>query len=143
MNIDQIMKQLPHRYPFLMVDKIVELEKGKRAVAIKNVTINEPFFQGHYPEMPVMPGVMIIEAMAQAGGLAAGTIGDELVPLFTAIDKARFRGVVKPGDQIIITANVIQARSTAARVNTEARVDGELVATGELMFVLTKRGAIL
>lgn len=141
MNIDQIMERLPHRYPFLMVDRVLELEIGKRAVVLKNVTINEPFFQGHYPHTPIMPGVMIIEAMAQAGGLAAGSSEEELVPLFAAIDKAKFRRVVKPGDQLIITINVIRARSQVVKVDARATVDDELAAEGELTFVLTKRGA--
>ncbi len=144
--MDEIMKRLPHRYPFLMVDKVIELEKGKRAVCIKNVTINEPFFQGHYPHTPIMPGVMIIEAMAQSGGLAVDSFednGELLVPLFAAINKARFRRVVKPGDQLIITVNVVSARSQVVKVDAQAKVGHELAAEAQLTFVLTKRGANL
>ncbi len=140
LTIDEIMKSLPHRYPFLMVDRVLELEKGIRAVAIKNVTINEPFFQGHYPHTPIMPGVMIIEAMAQVGGLAAGGSDEELVPLFAAIDKAKFRRVVKPGDQLVITVDVLKMRRQMVKVAAKAEVDGELAAQGALTFVLTKRG---
>ncbi len=145
MDVDEIMKKLPHRYPFLMVDKVIELERGKRAVCVKNVTINEPYFQGHYPHTPIMPGVMIIEAMAQSGGLAVDSAAgsESAVPLFAAIDKARFRRVVKPGDQLIITVNVISARSQVVKVEAKAEVDGELAAEGQLTFVLTKRGANL
>lgn len=146
MDVDEIMKKLPHRYPFLMVDKVIELEKGKRAVCVKNVTINEPFFQGHYPHTPIMPGVMIIEAMAQSGGLVVDSTTDaseSVVPLFAAIDKVRFRRVVKPGDQLIITVNVISIRSQVVKVEAKAEVDGELVAEGQLTFVLAKRGANL
>lgn len=146
MDVDEIMKKLPHRYPFLMVDKVIELEKGKRAVCVKNVTINEPFFQGHYPHTPIMPGVMIIEAMAQSGGLVVDSTADaseSVVPLFAAIDKVRFRRVVKPGDQLIITVNVISIRSQVVKVEAKAEVDGELAAEGQLTFVLAKRGANL
>lgn len=145
MDVDEIMKKLPHRYPFLMVDKVIELERGKRAVCVKNVTINEPYFQGHYPHTPIMPGVMIIEAMAQSGGLAVDSAAgsESAVPLFAAIDNARFRRVVKPGDQLIITVNVLSTRSQIVKVEAKAEVDGELAAEGQLTFVLTKRGANL
>lgn len=145
MDVDEIMKKLPHRYPFLMVDKVIELERGKRAVCVKNVTINEPYFQGHYPHIPIMPGVMIIEAMAQSGGLAVDSAAgsESAVPLFAAIDNARFRRVVKPGDQLIITVNVLSTRSQIVKVEAKAEVDGELAAEGQLTFVLTKRGANL
>lgn len=140
-DIDYIRERLPHRYPFLMVDRILELERGKRAVVIKNVTINEPFFQGHYPHLPVMPGVMIIEAMAQAGGLAADKESDsEVIPLFAAIDKARFRRVVRPGDQLVITVEVLNARRQVVKVKAKAEVEGEIAAEGELTFVLTEKG---
>lgn len=145
MNIDQILKQLPHRYPFLMVDKVLELERGKRIVAVKNVTINEPFFQGHYPHFPVMPGVMIIEAMAQAGGLAVAADADDgndaAVPLLAAVNKAKFRKMVRPGDQLIIEVDILRASSRLVKAAAQARVDDELAAESELIFVLTKRGA--
>ncbi|NLM25014.1 MAG: 3-hydroxyacyl-ACP dehydratase FabZ [Firmicutes bacterium] len=141
LDINQIMERLPHRYPFLLVDRVLELERGKRAVVVKNVTINEPFFQGHYPNLPVMPGVLIIEAMAQAGGLAAAVDSDaDMVPLFAAIDKARFRRVVRPGDQLIITIEVLRARGSYIKVKATAEVDKELAAEGELTFVLTEKG---
>lgn len=147
MNIDQILHQLPHRYPFLMVDRVLEWERGKRLVAVKNVTINEPFFQGHYPHFPVLPGVLIIEAMAQAGGLAVAADPDSddpdetLVPLLAAVNQAKFRKMVRPGDQLVIEIEVLRARSRIVKVAAKAEVDGETAAESELTFVLTKRGA--
>lgn len=146
-NIEQILHQLPHRYPFLMVDRVLEWERGKRLVAVKNVTINEPFFQGHYPHFPVMPGVLIIEAMAQAGGLAVAADPDSddpdetLVPLLAAVNQAKFRKMVRPGDQLVIEIEVLRARSRIVKVAAKAEVDGETAAESELTFVLTKRGA--
>lgn len=140
MDIDTIRQSLPHRFPFLMIDKILELEKGKRAVVVKNVTINEPFFQGHYPQYPVMPGVLIIEAMAQAGGLAAASNEGGLIPLLTGVDQTRFRVQVRPGDQLVITATVLKQRSKVVKIAAVAKVDGKTVAEGELTFVLTERG---
>ncbi len=144
MNIDQIRERLPHRYPFLMVDRVVALEKGKSAVAIKNVTINEPFFQGHYSDFPVMPGVMILETMAQAGGLAVDSGDDpDLIPLLVATDKAKFRKMVRPGDQLVINITVLRASRKLVKVAALAQVDGEPAAESELTFVLVKRGANL
>lgn len=140
LTIDEIQKRLPHRYPFLMVDRVLELEEGVRAVARKNVTINEPFFQGHYPGEPIMPGVMIVEAMAQVGGLAAGGAKEGLVPLFAAIDKAKFRRVVKPGDVLTITADVLRVRGSIAKTAARAEVEGQLAAEGTLTFALVQRG---
>ncbi|HPT93086.1 MAG TPA: 3-hydroxyacyl-ACP dehydratase FabZ [Limnochordia bacterium] len=146
-DIDQILALLPHRYPFLMVDKVVEVEAGKRLVAVKNVTINEPHFQGHYPRFPVMPGVLILEAMAQAGGLAAASsqqTGDpDVIPLLAAVDKAKFRKMVRPGDQLVIEVDVLKVGSRLAKVAAKALVEGELAAESELTFVLSKRGASL
>ncbi len=140
LSIDQIRKLLPHRYPFLMVDRVLEREEGHRVVAIKNVTINEPFFQGHYPETPVMPGVMIVEAMAQVGGLSVGGAPDQnTLPLLTAIEKVRFREVVKPGDQLMITATVQGARAGVVKIAAEASVAGKVVAQGQLTFALVPR----
>jgi 3-hydroxyacyl-[acyl-carrier-protein] dehydratase len=140
-SIDEIQRLLPHRYPFLMVDRVVEREEGHRVVAIKNVTINEPFFQGHYPQTPVMPGVMIVEAMAQVGGLAAGGAPDrDTIPLLAAIEKVRFREVVKPGDQLMIIATVQAARAGVVKISAEARVDDKVVAGGHLTFALVPRG---
>ncbi len=137
LSIDQIQGLLPHRYPFLLVDRVLEREEGQRVVAIKNVTINEPFFQGHYPQTPVMPGVMIVEAMAQVGGLAVGGAPEEgILPLLAAIEKIRFREVVKPGDQLVITATVQAVRAGIVKIAAEARVDGKVVAEGNLTFAL-------
>jgi 3-hydroxyacyl-[acyl-carrier-protein] dehydratase len=137
LSIDQIQGLLPHRYPFLMVDRVLEREEGQRVVALKNVTINEPFFQGHYPQTPVMPGVMIVEAMAQVGGLAVGGApGKATLPLLAAIEKVRFREVVKPGDQLVITATVQAVRAGIVKIKAEARVDDKVVAQGNLTFAL-------
>lgn len=139
-SIDQIRELLPHRYPFLMVDRVLEREEGKRVVALKNVTVNEPFFQGHYPQTPVMPGVMIVEAMAQAGGLAVGGApGEDLLPLLAAVEKVRFRRVVKPGDQLVIKAEVQAARANLVKIAAKAEVDGQVAAEGNLTFVLAPR----
>lgn len=141
LSIDQIQRLLPHRYPFLMVDRVLELEEGERVVAVKNVTINEPFFQGHYPQTPVMPGVMIVEAMAQAGGLAVGGApGSDQLPLLAAIEKVRFREMVKPGDQLVISATVQAARAGVVKIKAEAAVDGKVAAEGQLTFALVPRG---
>ncbi|APG25487.1 MAG: 3-hydroxyacyl-ACP dehydratase FabZ [Syntrophotalea acetylenica] len=142
LEILDIMKLLPHRYPFLLVDRIVDLEPGKRAVGIKNVTINEPFFQGHYPGHPIMPGVLIIEAMAQVGGaVAALTAGDKAdqVPYFTGIDKARFRRPVGPGDVLHLQLEMISNRRGLHVFDGKAMVDGNLVAQAELKAVFAPR----
>lgn len=140
LSIDQIRELLPHRYPFLLVDRVLEREEGKKVVALKNVTINEPFFQGHYPTTPVMPGVMIVEAMAQVGGLAAGGSPDaDVLPLLAAIQKVRFRQVVKPGDQLIITATVVSRRSGLVKISAQAEVTEKIVAHGELTFTLVTK----
>jgi 3-hydroxyacyl-[acyl-carrier-protein] dehydratase len=140
LSIDQIRELLPHRYPFLLVDRVLEREAGKRIVGLKNVTINEPFFQGHYPTTPVMPGVLIVEAMAQVGGLAVGGASTaDVLPLLAAIEKVRFRQVVKPGDQLIITATVINSRSRVVKIAASAEVDAKVVAEGELTFTLIPR----
>ena len=117
-DIVSIMRRLPHRYPFLLIDRITELIPGKRVVAIKNVTINEPFFQGHFPNEPIMPGVLIVEAMAQAGGVLAWETADkkdskQMTFYFTAMDKVRFRKPVVPGDQLVFEVVLLKARSTA------------------------------
>jgi len=140
LSIDQIRNLLPHRYPFLLVDRVLEREEGHRVVALKNVTINEPFFQGHYPQTPVMPGALIVEAMAQAGGLAVGGAGHgDLLPLLAAIEKVRFREVVKPGDQLIITATVKAVRAGIVKISAEAKVEAKVVTQGELTFALVPR----
>jgi beta-hydroxyacyl-ACP dehydratase FabZ len=136
-DIREIMALLPHRYPFILVDRIVEIEPDKRIIGLKNVTINEPFFQGHFPRRPVMPGVLIIEAMAQvAGVLAYSSIaqeGEEGLIYFMGIDKARFRKPVVPGDQIILELILVQKRRGVFKMSGKATVDGGLVAEAELM----------
>lgn len=140
LSIDQIREMLPHRYPFLLVDRVLEREEGKRIVAIKNVTINEPFFQGHYPETPIMPGVLIVEAMAQVGGLIVGGSPDSnVIPLLAAIEKVRFREVVKPGDQLVITATVQANRSGLVKISAQAKVAEKVAAQGVLTFVLAPK----
>ena len=136
-DIGAIMRLLPHRYPFLLVDRVLELVPGKRVVALKNVTINEPFFQGHFPGRPIMPGVLIIEAMAQAGGILANeSAADEnkgRLIYFMGMDKVRFRRPVVPGDQLIFEARLLKLRSKAAKMAGRATVDDQLVAEAELM----------
>lgn len=131
MEIGDIFKILPHRYPFLLIDRVLELERKKRIVALKNVTFNEPFFQGHFPEKPIMPGVLIVEAIAQAGGallLTEVPNRDELLMVFTGIEKARFRRPVVPGDQLRIEVEVLAWRMTAARLQGKAYVGDKVAA---------------
>ena len=130
---------LPHRYPFALVDRVVEHEPGRRAVAIKNVTLNEPQFQGHFPERPLMPGVLIVEAMAQVGGLIVTQMPDlpDGLFVFAGIDGVRFRRPVVPGDQIIITCELLSIkRNRFGKVAAEAKVQDQLVCSGELLFSL-------
>ena len=130
---------LPHRYPFALVDRVVEHEPGRRAVAIKNVTLNEPQFQGHFPERPLMPGVLIVEAMAQVGGLIVTQMPDlpDGLFVFAGIDGVRFRRPVVPGDQIIITCQLLSIkRNRFGKVAAEAKVEDLLVCSGELLFSL-------
>ncbi|MDD3839546.1 MAG: 3-hydroxyacyl-ACP dehydratase FabZ [Clostridia bacterium] len=138
MDISDIQGILPHRYPFLLVDRVIEVEWGKRAKGIKNVTINEPFFQGHFPGFPVMPGVLIVEALAQVGAVAM--LGQEQnkgkIALFTGIDKFRFRKQVIPGDTLELEVEIIKMRGTIGKGKAEARVDDVVVASGELMFAI-------
>jgi len=138
-DIQRIMKILPHRYPFLFVDRIVELEKGKRVVGIKNVTINDQFFQGHFPSRPMMPGVLMIEAMAQTAGIAVLSHANHLgkIAFFMGADKIKFRKVVVPGDQLVMEAEVIRDRSKTAMIQAKARVGGEIVAEAEMLFSFT------
>lgn len=141
LNIDQIKELIPHRYPFLLVDKVVELEEGKRAVGIKNVSVNEPFFQGHFPEYPIMPGVLIIEAMAQVGAVAMMSIDENKGKLgvFVGIDKVRFKKEVRPGDTLRMEVEMTSLRRNIGKANASAYVDGELVCSGELMFALVQK----
>ena len=130
---------LPHRYPFALVDRVIELVPGEKALAIKNVTLNEPQFQGHFPDRPLMPGVLIVEAMAQVGGLIVAEMPDlpKGLFVFAGIDGVRFRRPVVPGDQLIISCELTSLkRKRFGKVRAEAKVDGKLVCSGELMFSL-------
>jgi len=138
LDIHKILKQLPHRFPFLMVDRVLELEHGKRIKAIKNVTINEPYFAGHFPERPVMPGVMMIEALAQAAALLAyDAVGaspdDNTVYYFAGIDAARFKRRVEPGDQLVLDVTLDRMKSGIFKFTARATVDGELAVDARLM----------
>ncbi|MEP6689962.1 MAG: bifunctional UDP-3-O-[3-hydroxymyristoyl] N-acetylglucosamine deacetylase/3-hydroxyacyl-ACP dehydratase [Gemmatimonadaceae bacterium] len=142
LGIEEIMKILPHRYPFLLVDRILEIEERKRVVGIKNVTINEPFFQGHFPGHPVMPGVLIIEAMAQVGGvLLLGTIDDpdSKVVYFMSLDNVKWRKPVKPGDQLRFELEVVQIRGRICKMRGVALVDGETVAEADMAAMVVDR----
>ena len=143
-DVEKIMEMLPHRYPFLLIDRVTELVRDKRIVAIKNVTFNEPHFQGHFPGNPVMPGVLIIEAMAQAGGVLAVTSSafegkkNDLI-YFMAMDKVRFRKPVVPGDQIVFKIEVLKLKTKVAKITGEAFVDGILVAEAELLALIGEK----
>jgi 3-hydroxyacyl-[acyl-carrier-protein] dehydratase len=135
LNIQEILDFLPHRYPFLLIDRVVEFERAKRLVAIKNVTINEPFFQGHFPGHPIMPGVLVVEAMAQAGGIILMTELENRhskLVVFTGIERAKFRRPVTPGDQLRIEVEVLSVRSRAGRMVGRALVDGKLACEATL-----------
>ncbi len=141
MDIYEIMQVLPHRYPMLLVDRILEVEPGKRVRGLKNVTMNEPFFQGHYPGTPIMPGVLILEAMAQTGSvilLSAGSDHDKL-PLLGSIDSVKFRRQVVPGDQLISEVELLWYRNDVGRIKAVATVDGEVAAQMEMTFMLKTR----
>lgn len=141
LSIKEIMKILPHRYPFLLVDSIEEMVPGVRAVGIKNVTVNEQFFQGHYPGHPVMPGVLIVEAMAQVGAVAVLSGADFAgkLPLFAGIDKARFRRPVVPGDVLRLEAELLRMRGGLGKSKASARVGEYLVAEAELLFAMVDK----
>ncbi|MBF0227018.1 MAG: 3-hydroxyacyl-ACP dehydratase FabZ [Desulfobacterales bacterium] len=138
-DIVKILNILPHRYPFIMIDRIIELVPGKKVIALKNVSINEPCFQGHFPENPIMPGVLMLEAMGQAGGiLAHKTLNLEKDDLlyFIGIDKVRFRKPVFPGDQLIIELEILRQRGKVVKMKGSVKVDGKIAAEGEFMTAL-------
>ncbi len=138
MEVKKIMEVMPHRYPFLLVDRILELEPGERAVGLKNVTINEPFFQGHFPGEPLMPGVLMVEALAQVGGAAVLSSEENQgkLVLFAGINKFRFKEAVRPGDQLIMEVKMTQIRGSMGKGEGEIKVEGKVVASGELMFAV-------
>ena len=140
-DINEILKYLPHRYPFLLIDRVLELELDKRILALKNVTYNEPFFTGHFPHLPVMPGVLVLEAMAQAAGvLSFATMGrrsdDDSVFYFAGIDNARFKRPVGPGDQLKLEVDILRKSRKLWQFKGTATVDGQMVAEAELMCAL-------
>ena len=144
MDILEIMSLLPHRYPFLLIDRVIEMERKQRIVAIKNVTINEPHFQGHFPDYPIMPGVLMVEAIAQAGGALLLTEipdRDKMLMVFTGIENARFRRPVLPGDQLRIEVTVLQWRSRAVKMGGTITVDGKLVCDATVMCQVVPRVA--
>ncbi|BBW97843.1 MULTISPECIES: 3-hydroxyacyl-ACP dehydratase FabZ [Geobacillus] len=138
LDVQQIQAIIPHRYPFLLVDRIVEMEEGKRAVGLKNVSANEAFFAGHFPEYPVMPGVLIVEALAQVGAvvLLQSEENRGRLAFFAGIDNCRFKKQVKPGDQLRLEVEILRARGAIGKGKGVATVDGELVCETELMFAL-------
>ena len=143
LDIQQILRRLPHRYPFLLVDRVLELERNVRIKALKNVTINEPFFSGHFPVRPVMPGVLMLEALAQAAALLSFESmdtepGDDTVVYFAGIDGARFKLPVGPGDQLILEASIDRVKSGIYRYKTRASVDGQTAVEAELMCTMRK-----
>ncbi|MFO7154405.1 MAG: 3-hydroxyacyl-ACP dehydratase FabZ [Caldicoprobacter oshimai] len=141
MKVEEIMECIPHRYPFLLIDRIIEFEPGKRAVGIKNVTINEWFFQGHFPGMPIMPGVLILEALAQLGAVVVlySEQNRGKIPVFAGVDKLRFRRQVVPGDQLRLEAEISKVKSSMGKGVVRALVDGEVAVEGEVMFALVDK----
>ena len=143
MDIHQILKMLPHRYPFLLVDRVLDIDKGKRIVALKNVTMNEPFFNGHFPHRPVMPGVLMLEAMAQAAALLSFhsldiTPDEDMVYYFAAIDGARFKRPVEPGDQLRLEVEIDRMKAGIWKFRGQARVGDELACEASLMCAMRK-----
>lgn len=141
LTIKEIQEIIPHRYPFLLVDRIIELEPGRRAVGVKNVTVNEPFFQGHFPAAPIMPGVLVLEALAQVGACAI-LCQEEYrgrLAYFAGIDRVRFKRMVVPGDQLVMEVELLKLKGPIGKAQGRATVDGDLVAGGEFMFALEAR----
>lgn len=138
MDILDIIRTLPHRYPFLLVDRVLELEPGQRIVAIKNVTMNEPHFTGHWPDNPIMPGVLILEAMAQAGGIMLLCVAGDRnkTPFFAGVDEVRWRRQVRPGDQLVLEATLERRKGNIGKTRTRASVDGEVACEGVFTFAL-------
>ena len=142
LDAQEILKTLPHRYPMLLVDRILECDEQRRIVGLKNVSLNEPFFQGHFPGFPVMPGVLQLEAMAQTAGILMNRLLKEEergVPYFMAIDKAKFRRVVRPGDQMRIEVEFLTLKKRVARFRAEVTVNGERASEAEMLCMLTER----
>ena len=144
--ITEIFALLPHRYPFLLVDRVTAFVPGESITAIKNVTINEPFFQGHFPGVPIMPGMLILEALAQAGGILVsksleGPLGDRIF-MFTGVEKAKFRKPVTPGDQLVLRCMDLKRRMALCRMHAEASVDGKVVAEAELSAAVADKSAV-
>lgn len=139
LNVNQIQEIIPHRPPFLLVDRIIEIEEGKRAVGIKNVTINEPFFTGHFPGYPVMPGVLITEALAQVGAVAILNVESNKgkIGFLAGLDNFRFRGQVVPGDTLRLEVEITRLKGSIGKGHAKASVDGKVVAEGEIMFALS------
>jgi len=138
LDIDEIKKILPHRYPFLLIDRITKIEGDKKIVGIKNVTANESFFQGHFPDYPIMPGVLIVEAMAQVGGILLLRKKENRgkTPFFAKMDNVKLRRPVRPGDQLVIEVEVIKAKSKIGRVKAKSSVNGEIVCEAELTSII-------
>jgi len=138
MDINEILRHLPHRYPFLLIDRVIEFNKGESLTGLKNITYNEPFFQGHFPQRPVMPGVLILEAMAQATGLLAfrtleNTANRDTLYFLVGMDRVRFKRPVEPGDQLLLSARLLKTKRGIWMFDCDARVDGAIAASAEIM----------
>lgn len=144
MACDDILAALPHRYPFLLVDKVLELIPGQSIKALKNVSFNEPFFQGHFPNLPIMPGVLQIEALAQAGALMVSQLfkDDTRIAVLAGVDEFRFKRMVKPGDQLLLEGTILKLRGQVGKGHFKASVDGQLVASGDILFSFVPRASM-
>jgi len=145
MHIKEVMERLPHRYPFIMVDRVIDYEEGKWIKAVKNITINEPFFQGHFPGEPIMPGVLMVEALAQAGGILVllNEKPEDKLAFFMTMDNVKFRKPAVPGDQLILDVKLVKViRSSIVKVHGVATVDGNVICEGDLMFSIMDREGI-